>query len=92
MAENHTTTTGTFESVRDELKPAPQALSRRSHLVAWLFLLPALLLQLSRGWYPLIVAFVLSFTDGRVRGPSVSPVSKATCVWRAIRLPYKPFG
>jgi multiple sugar transport system permease protein len=46
-----------------------QKLSRRSRLELWLFVLPALVLQLAWGWYPLIVAFLLSFTDGRPRGP-----------------------
>lgn len=34
-----------------------------------LFLTPAVLFQLSWGWYPLVMAFVISFTTARVRGP-----------------------
>jgi multiple sugar transport system permease protein len=45
------------------------ALSRRSRIETWMFVLPALLFQLIWGWYPLVIAFVLSFTDARPRGP-----------------------
>lgn len=34
----------------------------------WIFLAPALLLNLVWGWYPLATSFVLSFTDARLRG------------------------
>lgn len=67
MASEPTTALrGRFE----EEAPAAEApkLSRRSRLAAWLFVLPALLLQLTWGWYPIIVAFVLSFTDAKLRG------------------------
>ena len=43
--------------------------TRRSRLEKWLFLLPAVLFQTFWGWYPLVVAFLLSFTDARPRGP-----------------------
>lgn len=67
MAEQ-TITGGAFE----QTQPAAvgvQKLSRRSRLETWLFVIPAFLFQLTWGWYPLIVAFLLSFTNARVRGP-----------------------
>ncbi|MCL6510553.1 MAG: sugar ABC transporter permease [Anaerolineae bacterium] len=48
---------------------ATRPLSRRSRVEMVLFLLPAFIFQLVWGWYPLVVAFVLSFTNARVRGP-----------------------
>lgn len=45
-------------------------LRRRSRVEVWLFLLPALLFQLIWGWYPLIVAFIISFTDAQPILPS----------------------
>ncbi len=57
------------EEAREQAAVAPRELSRRSRLERWLFLIPAFLFQLIWGWYPLIVAFVLSFTNARVRGP-----------------------
>lgn len=48
---------------------APRTLSRRGRVQTWLFVIPALFFQITWGWYPLIVAFLLSFTDARVRGP-----------------------
>ncbi len=44
-------------------------LSRRRRIESWLFVWPAALFQLSWGWYPLIFAFVLSFTNARLRDP-----------------------
>ena len=44
-------------------------LSRRRRFETGLFVLPAVLFQLSWGWYPLVAAFVLSFTNARLRGP-----------------------
>ena len=43
-------------------------LSRRRRFEAGAFVLPAVLFQLSWGWYPLVAAFVLSFTNARLRG------------------------
>jgi multiple sugar transport system permease protein len=42
--------------------------SRRRRLEAALFVTPAFLFQLSWGWYPLVMAFVISFTNARLRG------------------------
>ncbi len=58
----------------DQPEPQPAAsmelkLTRRSRIEKWAFLIPAILFQLSWGWYPLIVAFFLSLTDARPRGP-----------------------
>jgi multiple sugar transport system permease protein len=52
----------------DETAAAVPRLSRRRRLESWMFVLPALLFQISWGWYPLIAAFVISFTDARLRG------------------------
>jgi multiple sugar transport system permease protein len=43
--------------------------TRRSQFEKWAFVTPAILFQLSWGWYPMIVAFLLSFTNARPRGP-----------------------
>ncbi|RAQ97683.1 carbohydrate ABC transporter permease [Thermogemmatispora tikiterensis] len=47
-----------------------QRLRRRSRLETWLFLLPAALFQLVWGWYPLLMAFLISFTDAQPMLPS----------------------
>jgi len=52
-----------------EARAAPKELSRRSRREGVLFVLPALLFQLTWGWYPLVIAFVISFTNARFRGP-----------------------
>lgn len=43
--------------------------THRSRVEKWAFLTPAILFQLSWGWYPMVVAFILSLTDARPRGP-----------------------
>lgn len=48
---------------------SPSKPSRRRRLETTLFSLPAFLFQLSWGWYPLIMAFVLSFTNAAFREP-----------------------
>lgn len=56
----------------DQAQPAASMelkLTRRSRIEKWAFLIPAILFQLSWGWYPLVVAFFLSLTDARPRGP-----------------------
>ena len=45
-------------------------LRRRNRIEIWLFLLPAFLFQLVWGWYPLIVAFIISLTDAQPILPS----------------------
>lgn len=56
--------------------------TRRNRIEKWLFLIPAILFQLSWGWYPLVVAFLLSFTDARPRGPiSWTGLESYTRVW-----------
>lgn len=49
-------------------RPGEPKLSRRRRLEGVLFVLPAFLFQLSWGWYPLLMAFVISFTNARFRG------------------------
>lgn len=44
---------------------ATQVGSRRNRLQMALFALPAFIFQLSWGWYPIVCAFLLSFTDSR---------------------------
>lgn len=57
-------------SLGSELTAAPpQELGRRGRVERWLFLIPAFLFQLAWGWYPVVVAFLLSTTNARVRGP-----------------------
>jgi multiple sugar transport system permease protein len=58
------------EPAPQQTQAAPPRLGRRSKLESFLFTLPALLFQLTWGWYPLLVAFLISFTNARIRGPS----------------------
>ncbi|WP_116951662.1 carbohydrate ABC transporter permease [Jiangella endophytica] len=51
----------------DTRQPTTSSRSRRRRRL-WIFLGPALLLNLVWGWYPLATSFVLSFTDARLRG------------------------
>jgi multiple sugar transport system permease protein len=49
--------------------PGPAAANRpRRRRRLWIFLAPAVLLNLVWGWYPLATSFLLSFTDARLRG------------------------
>jgi multiple sugar transport system permease protein len=68
MASESTTVVGGRFEQEAPTAAAPQQLGRRSRVVAWLFVLPALLFQLIWGWYPVIVAFALSFTNAKLRG------------------------
>ncbi len=45
-------------------------LRRRTMIETWIFLLPAMVLQLTWGWYPLIMGFVLGMTDGQMIRPA----------------------
>jgi multiple sugar transport system permease protein len=54
----------------DETASAVPKLSRRRRFESWLFVIPAVLFQLSWGWYPLIAAFVITFTNARLKGPT----------------------
>src|SRR5215211_7569005 len=53
----------------DETAVAVPRQCRRRRLETGLFVLPGVLFQLCWGWYPLIAAFLLSFTNARVRSP-----------------------
>ncbi|GCE12072.1 carbohydrate ABC transporter permease [Tengunoibacter tsumagoiensis] len=44
----------------------PQALRRRNTIETWAFLIPGILFQLTWGWFPLVMSFILSFTDGKL--------------------------
>jgi multiple sugar transport system permease protein len=55
------------ESPQTETKITTRV-TRRNRIEKWSFLLPALLFQLFWGWYPMLVAFILSFTNARPRG------------------------
>lgn len=61
-----TTPIGAEEQTQEQVQTR---VTRRGRIEKWMFLLPALLFQTFWGWYPLIVAFLLSFTDARPRGP-----------------------
>ena len=69
MAVSHLENARTVPGLRrnDSAAAVPQ-LGRRRRLESWLFLLPAVLFQISWGWYPLVMAFVISFTNARLRG------------------------
>ena len=63
----------------DETAVAVPRQSRRRRLEIGLFVLPAVLFQLCWGWYPLVAAFLISFTNARIRGADrIHRVSKAT--------------
>ena len=70
MARDQVLAGGYEEEVTEQAAAAPRDLSRRSRREAWMFILPALLFQLTWGWYPMLVAFLISFTNARPRGPS----------------------
>jgi multiple sugar transport system permease protein len=70
-------------------------LRRRNRLEVWLFLIPAALFQLLWGWYPLIVAFLISFTDAQPFQPSTFTgldsyirVWKDPLAWQAFRVTF----
>ena len=52
-----------------EQAAVPQMLSRRARIERGLFVIPGFLFQLTWGWYPVLVAFLLSLTNARIRGP-----------------------
>ncbi len=56
-------------ATRQDLSEAAP-LRRHNRLEAWMFVIPAFLFQLIWGWYPLVVAFILSFTDAQPILPS----------------------
>jgi len=66
MAQNPPLAVETLEAPQVEVTAPAQELSRRSRLERWLFTIPALLFQLFWGWYPVVVAFYLSFTNSRL--------------------------
>jgi multiple sugar transport system permease protein len=51
-----------------ENQPPESAPSRRRRRQGVLFMLPAALFQLTWGWYPMVMAFAISFTNARFRG------------------------
>jgi multiple sugar transport system permease protein len=56
--------------------------THRNRLEKWLFVAPAVLFQLSWGWYPMVVAFILSLTNARPRGPiSFTGLESYTRIW-----------
>lgn len=60
----------TEQAVADNPVVPGSTLRRRSRIESWLFIIPALLFQLAWGWYPLAVAFGISFTDAQPILPS----------------------
>jgi multiple sugar transport system permease protein len=56
--------------------------THRNRLEKWAFVLPAAIFQLSWGWYPVAVAFLLSFTNARPRGPiAMTGLESYTRIW-----------
>ena len=76
MTQQQILTTGIPEGT--EAPPAtaaPERLSRRSKLEMFLFIVPAFLFQLIWGWYPIFIAFYLSFTNATIKpGKNIMPV------------------
>jgi multiple sugar transport system permease protein len=56
-------------ALSDAQATTPPVLRRRNTIETWVFLIPALVLQLTWGWYPLVMGFILSFTDGQIIQP-----------------------
>ncbi|HEY5002657.1 MAG TPA: sugar ABC transporter permease [Ktedonobacteraceae bacterium] len=67
---SHVTGTTTNPTVIENPVVPGSALRRRSRIETWLFIIPAILFQLLWGWYPLAVAFGISFTDAQPILPS----------------------
>lgn len=60
-----------LEDAGAEISAAPaKRLRRRSKVEIALFVIPAFLFQLTWGWYPLVVAFIMSLTDAQPILPS----------------------
>lgn len=68
VTDERATRPETADEVAQPTAAAPR-LSRRRRMEGHLFAVPAFLFQLSWGWYPLLMAFVISFTNARFRGP-----------------------
>ncbi len=75
MVQQQTMTVGVTDGgVTQQAISAPERLSRRSKLEMILFLLPAFLFQLIWGWYPIFIAFYLSFTNATIKpGKTIFP-------------------
>lgn len=74
-----TSSLGTEDQSQEQVQTK---VTRRGRIEKWFFLTPAVLFQISWGWYPLVVAFLLSFTDARPRGPiSWTGIESYTRVW-----------
>jgi multiple sugar transport system permease protein len=69
MSENIQIVGETAAQVQPQAAAPPRELSRRSRIEMVLFVVPAFLFQLLWGWYPIFVAFYLSFTDAKLRNP-----------------------
>jgi multiple sugar transport system permease protein len=67
MAENIQTIDKSV--VQMQVAAPPRELSRRSRIEMIMFVIPAFLFQLFWGWYPVFVAFFLSFTNSRLMKP-----------------------
>jgi len=76
MLPDQTLTTGPVEAgaAQPAVGAAPERLSQRSKIEMLLFIVPAFLFQLLWGWYPVLIAFYLAFTNATIKpGKSVLP-------------------
>jgi multiple sugar transport system permease protein len=69
MSSEASTATADAEAPSSPAAPK-QRLRRRNRIEIWLFVIPAFLFQLVWGWYPVLAAFLISFTDAQPFLPS----------------------
>ncbi len=68
MLQDQTATLGSTDQAAAAQETVPQKPSMRRRMQMMLFVLPGFLFQLTWGWYPILVAFFLSFTNSRFLG------------------------
>ncbi len=70
MADHVTGATAVEHLSNDQTQGQASTLRRRSRIEVWLFMVAGLVFHLVWGWYPLVVAFIISFTDAQPILPS----------------------